>query len=185
VTFKISGSGRLIGVGNGNPSSHESDKGDQRRAFNGLCMAIVQASKQPGDLVVEASSPGLEPALVKIRCNAAALRAAVPLWQPTPVETGPGIVGLWKTDRPSVMGSVTIIFQRTGDTLTGMVENDPVGALEIEDGKIDGDQVSFTGGFLGYSGKLDGDELTLRIRIPGGESDKSKVMPTLTLKKSK
>jgi beta-galactosidase len=37
VTFRVTGTGKLIGVGNGDPSSHESDKGDTRRAFNGLC----------------------------------------------------------------------------------------------------------------------------------------------------
>jgi beta-galactosidase len=45
ITFLVSGSGKLIGVGNGDPSSHEPDKGDKRKAFNGLCMAIVQASR--------------------------------------------------------------------------------------------------------------------------------------------
>jgi beta-galactosidase len=77
ITFRITGNGRLIGVGNGDPSSHESDKADKRRAFNGLCMAIVQASKQPGDLVVEASSPGLQGASVTIGCRAAKARASI------------------------------------------------------------------------------------------------------------
>jgi beta-galactosidase len=52
VTFRVTGSGRLIGVGNGDPSSHESDKG-------------------AGELVVAASSPGLQSASVTIACNAA------------------------------------------------------------------------------------------------------------------
>ena len=46
VTFNISGNGRLIGVGNGDPSCHEPDKADKRSAFNGLCMAFVQSLKQ-------------------------------------------------------------------------------------------------------------------------------------------
>ncbi len=36
-TFAVTGNGRLIGVGNGDPSSHDADKGTVRRAFNGLC----------------------------------------------------------------------------------------------------------------------------------------------------
>jgi beta-galactosidase len=60
VVFKVSGAGKLIGVCNGNPSSHEPDKADRRTAFNGLCMAIVQAGRQAGEIRLEASSPGLE-----------------------------------------------------------------------------------------------------------------------------
>src|SRR5438477_10744195 len=37
ATFNLTGPGRLLGVGNGNPTSHESDKAKQRSAFNGLC----------------------------------------------------------------------------------------------------------------------------------------------------
>ena len=45
VTFRVTGSGKLIGVGNGDPSCHQSDKGETRSAFNGLCCAIVQAAR--------------------------------------------------------------------------------------------------------------------------------------------
>jgi beta-galactosidase len=76
VTFKIDGPGRLIGVGNGDPSCHESDKGDKRSAFNGLCMAIVQALKQPGMIRVEASAAGLDSASVVIEAEQATLRPA-------------------------------------------------------------------------------------------------------------
>jgi beta-galactosidase len=74
VAFNISGPARLIGVGNGDPSCHESDKGDKRSAFNGLCMAFVQAVKQPGEVRVEISSAGLEGASVLIRTEAATPR---------------------------------------------------------------------------------------------------------------
>jgi beta-galactosidase len=77
VSFRVSGSGRLLGVANGDPSSHESDKGDKRRAFNGLCMAIVQAGKQAGEIRVEASSPGLASASVTLTAEPAKLRPAV------------------------------------------------------------------------------------------------------------
>jgi beta-galactosidase len=73
----VSGGGKLLGVSNGDPSSHESDKGDKRRAFNGLAMAIVQAGKQAGEMQVEASSPGLEGAVVTVVCEPAKARPAV------------------------------------------------------------------------------------------------------------
>ena len=69
VTFNVSGAGELIGVGNGNPTSHESDKASQRSAFNGLCLAVVQASRTGGTITVQASSPGLKPATVSINCS--------------------------------------------------------------------------------------------------------------------
>jgi beta-galactosidase len=71
IEFHLSGKGSLIGVGNGNSSSHEADKADRRHAFNGLCMAIVQSTKEPGELRLEATSPGLELAVVVINSQAA------------------------------------------------------------------------------------------------------------------
>lgn len=62
VTFKVEGAGQLIGVGNGNPTSHEADKGSSRCAFNGLCLAIVQSSHTGGEITIQATSPGLKTA---------------------------------------------------------------------------------------------------------------------------
>ena len=69
IALAVSGCGRLIGVGNGSPSSHESDKGARRRVFNGMCMAIVRSSGQAGELTIEASSYGLVPASALIVCE--------------------------------------------------------------------------------------------------------------------
>ncbi len=77
VAFRVSGAGRLIGVGNGDPSSHEADKGDSRRAFNGLCLAIVQALKEAGNVTVEATAPGLAPGQLSLVCEQATPRASV------------------------------------------------------------------------------------------------------------
>jgi beta-galactosidase len=77
ISFRVSGAGKLIGVGNGDPSSHEPDKATRRRAFNGLCVAIVQAGKSVGDIQVEATSPGLVSASTTIQCESATLRPAV------------------------------------------------------------------------------------------------------------
>lgn len=52
----MTGAGSLIGVGNGNPNCQESDKGSQRSLFNGLAQIIVQASKQPGEIQIEATN---------------------------------------------------------------------------------------------------------------------------------
>jgi len=77
VTFEITGAGKLIGVGNGDPSCHEPDKGNKRSAFNGLCMAFVQANKQAGEIRVAASASGLQSASTVIQAEAAKMRPAV------------------------------------------------------------------------------------------------------------
>ena len=74
VTFKVSGAGKLIGLGNGDPTDQDSDKGTSRKAFCGYCMAVVQSTKKGGSITVEATSPGLEPASANI--NAKAVEAA-------------------------------------------------------------------------------------------------------------
>jgi beta-galactosidase len=69
VTFNLTGPGRLLGVGNGNPTSHEPDKAKQRSAFNGLCLAIIQSSREPGPIRIHAESPGLQSAAVKVEAR--------------------------------------------------------------------------------------------------------------------
>jgi beta-galactosidase len=65
--FSVSGGAHIIGVGNGNPSSHEPDKFAaedwQRQLFNGKCQVILQsdAGKQAGDVVFRAEGEGLAP----------------------------------------------------------------------------------------------------------------------------
>jgi beta-galactosidase len=46
--FQGDGPGEVIGTGNGDPTNHEPDGGPARKAFAGLCMAIVQSSKTRG-----------------------------------------------------------------------------------------------------------------------------------------
>ncbi|WP_188931734.1 beta-galactosidase GalA [Dyadobacter endophyticus] len=60
IKFSIEGNGRIIGTGNGNPSSHEPDKADRRKAFNGLCQVLVQSDRQAGKIKLKATSETLE-----------------------------------------------------------------------------------------------------------------------------
>ena len=54
ISFKVSGEGALIGVGNGDPNCQESDKAPKRSLFNGLAQVIVQSTRTPGTITVEA-----------------------------------------------------------------------------------------------------------------------------------
>ena len=69
VTFRVTGPGELIGVGNGDPCCHESDKGQKRSAFNGFCLAIIQSSRARGAIAIRAESPGLKSAAAAIEAR--------------------------------------------------------------------------------------------------------------------
>ncbi len=70
ITFKIEGNGKIIGVGNGDPSSHEPDKilkgNYHRKLFNGKCQVIVQSTKEAGIIKITAVSDQMKTAEVKI-----------------------------------------------------------------------------------------------------------------------
>ena len=80
VTFRVSGDGETDRAGNGDPTNQESDKGTSRKAFSGLCMAIVQSAKNAGNITVEATSPGLAPASLTVAAKAVTLRPQVAVW---------------------------------------------------------------------------------------------------------
>jgi beta-galactosidase len=81
IAFNISGAGKLIGVGNGDPNCQESDKAPKRSVFNGLAQVILQSTKQAGEIRVEAKSDGegpeLTPATVTITTKQVELRPSV------------------------------------------------------------------------------------------------------------
>jgi beta-galactosidase len=63
VSFTIDGPGKIIGVGNGDPSCHEPDvylKGQWKRSlFNGLAQVIVQSTDSSGAIQLRAASDHL------------------------------------------------------------------------------------------------------------------------------
>lgn len=77
IEFRIAGAGKLIGVGNGDPSSHEPDKATNRRLFNGWCMALIQSNTSPGEIRVSARAPGVAGASIMVRAARSRLRPAV------------------------------------------------------------------------------------------------------------
>jgi beta-galactosidase len=78
VEFELSGPGRIIGVGNGDPSSHEPDKGSRRSLFNGLAQVIVQAGKSAGPVTLTARAPGRPPVTLTLTATPTTPRPAVP-----------------------------------------------------------------------------------------------------------
>jgi beta-galactosidase len=66
ITFAIQGVGRILGVDNGQPDSHESYQGHNRKAFNGLALVVLQSTAVPGTVTLSASSGPLVPAQIGI-----------------------------------------------------------------------------------------------------------------------
>jgi len=59
VRFALTGPGRIVAVGNGDPRSEESFQQPQRRTFRGRCLVILQSSDHTGTLHLAARADGL------------------------------------------------------------------------------------------------------------------------------
>ena len=94
VTFSVAG-GTIIGLGNGDPNSHEPEKGNSRRLFNGLAQVIVRTQPGAGPLTVTASSEGLRSASAVLHRLAATPRAQVPATASVQILEG------WRQSPPS------------------------------------------------------------------------------------
>jgi beta-galactosidase len=145
-------------------------------------MAIAQATKTAGKITVDASSPGLAPASVTVSTKAVTLRPQVAVWE-REIPKGAGITGLWRPAPGApgatgmmafLVGDGTNIFtlRQDGSTLTGSVEGLGGGffggsdaGIPIEEGKVDGQSVSFKVGTSTFSGTLKGDQLELERTI--------------------
>lgn len=66
IHFAISGEGFIAGTDNGSETDLTSFKSETRKAFNGLCLAVVQSKQRAGTIQVKATSEGIQPAVVTI-----------------------------------------------------------------------------------------------------------------------
>ena len=77
INFALEGKGRIIGVGNGDPTCHEPDSFAAgaspqwaRSLFNGLAQVIVQSTREAGEIKLTATADGLGPATVTVQTQA-------------------------------------------------------------------------------------------------------------------
>jgi hypothetical protein len=87
------------------------------------------------------------------------------------------ISGTWKGTAETPAGTVqrTFVFKVAGSKLTGETSSDRFGKSAIEDGKVDGANISFTiaVSFQGeeakvnYKGKVNGEEIKFTVEVPG------------------
>lgn len=88
IAFELTGPGKIIGVGNGDPSSHEPDQFiatgqspapvSQRSLFNGLAQVIVQSKQEAGEIKLTARSTNLAERTLVLTAKPATLRPALP-----------------------------------------------------------------------------------------------------------
>jgi hypothetical protein len=100
-----------------------------------------------------------------------------------------GVDGQWKATRPGQNGQsqeFTFNFKCDGNKVTGTISS-PRGEIEISDGKMKGDTITFTTTMkrqdneikMNYKGKVSGDEISFKMSIEGMDRD----LPEFTAKK--
>lgn len=140
VDFTCSGPGKIIGVGNGDPTSHEPDQASQRKLFHGRCQILVQSTGQTGQIILTAHTAQIAPAQIII--TSIPLPAGIsPLEQFAPV-ADEVILGTWQVS--------PVIAQRP-DPSWAPSENDMNSWATVDlsaDGKYDGNE--FSGGYRLY-----------------------------------
>jgi beta-galactosidase len=66
IAFDLKGNGKIIGVDNGRPDSHESYQAHRRKTFNGLALALLQSVGRSGSMTLTASSQHLDAAQIEV-----------------------------------------------------------------------------------------------------------------------
>ncbi|MBD3948334.1 Ig-like domain-containing protein [Tuanshanicoccus lijuaniae] len=66
IQFAISGPGKIVGVDNGNPADSSSYKANNRNAFHGKALVIVQSTREQGKITLTATADGLTSATQEI-----------------------------------------------------------------------------------------------------------------------
>lgn len=62
IWFEIEGPGSIIAVASSNPMSVESYQQPKRKAYKGRCLVIVKSTRESGNIIIKASSTGLQSA---------------------------------------------------------------------------------------------------------------------------
>ncbi len=151
VKFTVEGEGKLVGVDNGKQDDHQSYQDDNRDAFNGQLVAIVQSTKNAGEITVTASAEGLDPATVTINT--------------TPVESESG-----ETTLSYYMMSRNY-YVKTGSmpqlpaTVKAVYSDGSEEDMAVEWDAISEDQIAQTGTFLAAGETEAGDKVSVTVNM--------------------
>jgi len=101
------------------------------------------------------------------------------------------VTGTWKGEVSSPDGnsfSLTYTFKQDAAKLTGTVLSPHGDVLPLDNGKVDGDKISFSvkvdmngGTVFSSEGTINGDEITLKTKADSGDMD----FPPMTIKRQK
>jgi beta-galactosidase len=69
VNFTVEGEAFIAGVDNGNQISHEPFKANYRKAFNGMCLVVLQSKGAASEIKLTAESEALEAASMIIEAK--------------------------------------------------------------------------------------------------------------------
>jgi beta-galactosidase len=84
VDFELTGPGAIIGLANGDPNSHEAEKGSRRSLYHSLAQVILQSrAGGSGPLVLRARAGNLKTGETTLTVKAVAQLPAVPVAHPT------------------------------------------------------------------------------------------------------
>ncbi len=84
------------------------------------------------------------------------------------------VTGKWtgEMNGPNERISITCNFKQDGTKLTGTMDGPEGEPMEIKDGKVEGDRISFTIAVndmsIVHEGTIKGDEITLNVKMEGG-----------------
>ena len=74
IAFKVQGAGIVVAVDSADSYSHEPYQARERKAFQGMCLALIKATADRGKIKLIATSPGLEGDAIEIRVRPARVR---------------------------------------------------------------------------------------------------------------
>lgn len=69
VSFKVKGAGNFRAVANGNPASLESFQQPGMKLFSGQLTAIVESGEKPGEIIFQATAPGVKGATLRLKAE--------------------------------------------------------------------------------------------------------------------
>jgi len=116
IEFEITGPGRNIGVGNGDPTCTLSEKADSRPLFNGYAQLIVQSRYlQTGSIEITAKSKGLKSATCRIKSTAA--KTALPVIEG--FTKGEIAVSGWRATQPTA-SKPSLLLEKTDEEIEAL-----------------------------------------------------------------
>jgi beta-galactosidase len=77
INFAAEGGGFVAAVDSADSNSHEPYEATQRKAFQGMCLALLKANRDKGKIKITSSSPGLKSGAIEVSVSQIKLTGAL------------------------------------------------------------------------------------------------------------